>query len=289
MNIADIFKKVKGIINFTQANELDIAKIIKYLKFFGYLKTTLDDGFSLDDIVDAIRKFQEMFGIPQDGQISLSLLNAMSMPRCGFPDVHTISVEHAEMLTKWTKNGVLYYVDKLVSGIPQNRQLEIIQTGFDVWSNVANIKANRTTSSSQADIIIGTGSSRADQFDGPSGTLAWSYLPDGQNSRILMKYDASENWVDGPTRNGIDMQTVTNHEFGHSLGLTHSKVQGALMAPFYNASVNIPQTNDDIPRMQSLYGKPTSIEPPTSGDDVIITLPPGTTIKGITGYRLFKL
>lgn len=54
---------------------------------------------------------------------------------------------------------------------------------------------------------------------------------------------------------GIDLFIVAAHEFGHSLGLAHSSVQGSLMAPFYQGYVpNYQLHSDDIAAIQQLYG-----------------------------------
>ena len=47
--------------------------------------------------------------------------------------------------------------------------------------------------------------------------------------------------------------TVAAHEFGHSLGLDHSSVAGALMAPFYGGPYR-KVVDDDIAGIRSLYG-----------------------------------
>ncbi len=46
------------------------------------------------------------------------------------------------------------------------------------------------------------------------------------------------------------------HEFGHSLGLLHSNVPGALMFPTYSFTDpdRSPLSSDDIKGIQSLYG-----------------------------------
>lgn len=54
---------------------------------------------------------------------------------------------------------------------------------------------------------------------------------------------------------------VAAHEFGHSLGLSHSDVRTALMAPFYrgyNKAFQLDQ--DDIQGIQALYGHKTQLD-----------------------------
>lgn len=55
---------------------------------------------------------------------------------------------------------------------------------------------------------------------------------------------------------GVRLFAVAAHEFGHSLGLSHSSVQGALMNPFYQTiSDNFQLPHDDVIGIQKIYGK----------------------------------
>lgn len=55
---------------------------------------------------------------------------------------------------------------------------------------------------------------------------------------------------------GTSLFAVAAHEFGHSLGLAHSSVQGALMYPWYQGlSPNYELPEDDRHGIQQMYGK----------------------------------
>ena len=54
----------------------------------------------------------------------------------------------------------------------------------------------------------------------------------------------------------VNFFAVAVHEFGHSVGLSHSSVQGAIMYPYYqNMGNNLTLSSDDIYGIQAIYGK----------------------------------
>lgn len=55
---------------------------------------------------------------------------------------------------------------------------------------------------------------------------------------------------------GYNLFQIAVHEIGHSLGLGHTNVQSAIMAPFYKAyDPNVKLDLDDIQGIQRIYGK----------------------------------
>jgi hypothetical protein len=101
-----------------------------------------------------------------------------------------------------------------------------------------------------------------------------------------MHLDGSEDWnVGGDT----DIYTVALHEAGHSLGLGHTAIAGAIMYPYYRLGAQI--SNDDITGIQALYGppdgtqatSPTNPTTPTTPASLPISLtiqyPSGTNIQ----------
>lgn len=96
-------------------------------------------------------------------------------------------------------------------------------------------------------------------FDGRGQILAHAFFP-GQGRGGDAHFDEDEVWVLDPyadTQNGegTSLFAVAAHEFGHSLGLSHSSAQGALMYPWYQGlPPNFELPDDDKYGIQQLYG-----------------------------------
>lgn len=88
-------------------------------------------------------------------------------------------------------------------------------------------------------------------FDGRGKVLAHAYFPSDGRAH----FDEDETFTDG-TSSGTNLLWVATHEFGHSLGLKHSKVRGAIMYPYYTGyKPNMKLHSDDIAGIRSLYGR----------------------------------
>jgi len=280
-----------------------VKTALNYLQYFNYVAT--HDDVSVEDILQSIKRFQEQFGINEEG-IGPKTIKAMEWPRCG---VKERDVQAAlGTVAKWGLPDITYYIRSRDSDLSPAIYDACLGKAFDFWSAVTPLKFHKVDSENQANIVADTGSSRADDFDGPSGVLAWFQLCPSPNfkGQLLGKFDLSETWVADSTKRGIILVNVACHEFGHALGLEHSNVSSALMAPFYSPNVDRPQQNDDIPRIQALYGKPVATPAPTPTpvpQPTPVPTPnpipqPGTTTINITGsvtnisipgYRVTKM
>ncbi|KAK3606468.1 hypothetical protein CHS0354_041415 [Potamilus streckersoni] len=85
------------------------------------------------------------------------------------------------------------------------------------------------------------------------GVLAHATFPTVGN----IHFDDEEMWLLGQEAQskGVELYIVAAHEIGHALGLSHTNVPGALMAPFYVYSTKLELHSDDINGIQFLYGK----------------------------------
>jgi hypothetical protein len=247
----------------------DIGFVLNYLRQYGYLPDKNNhsghilQNLDIHSVIAGISKFQEIAGLYIDGEIGPKTLKAMYWPRCGMPDDTGIAKMEVEA-SSWGKKNLTYFIENRDNTVTAQEWDAAMELAFQQWCHVADLKITRVTNKSAANFIMSTGAGRQFGFDGPGGTLAWAQLPPrhGYTGQLLSRFDTAENWIVDPTRNGIMLVNVACHEIGHLLGLGHSNVNGELMAPFYNRSISKPIQNNDIPRIQNLYGKPTVVPTP---------------------------
>lgn len=223
------------------------------------------------------KNIQKALGLKPTGSIDHQLVKMMEFtPRCGLPDY---AMADGPQAAKWGLNELTYYVEQYVEGLTKSDQDEVLARAWASWAGAANLKFTRVTTAGKANFVISTGRGRGQNFDGPGNTLAWAYLPSGNSyqGQLLMRFDLDERWLSSPGQRGILMENVACHEFGHLLGLDHSKVSTALMAPYYSPNVPKPVDNDDVRRIVALYGKPATSSPqptpaPTPAGKYVVTI-----------------
>jgi len=277
-------KLVRSIADSMGLVHADAKFALNYLHY--YYEPNKKKVLSKKDIETHTKKFQKSFGLTANGKLDGRTRRAMLTPRCGCPDFMLVTKEKpnskggpdfmlastpekASNANKWGIMNLTYYVEKYVrSAIPKSDMDDLIDLAFQQWEVHCGLDIRRTTSKSSANFIISTGQGRADNFDGPSGTLAWAFLPPNPNFRgqLLTRFDLDETWVADSRNRGTLFLNVACHEFGHLLGLDHSRQNRALMAPFYSPGVPKPVYTDDVTRIQRLYGPPKANPTPPPVD-----------------------
>ncbi|XP_076875369.1 collagenase 3-like [Brachyhypopomus gauderio] len=255
----------------TRQTENEDAFVENYLKKFYNLteQTGPSSKGRFNQMSLKIADMQKFFGLTVTGTMDSETLNVMQKPRCGVPDVAQYST-FGEGL-KWKTNDLTYRIENYTPDMTQAEVDDSIQRALQVWAHVTPLKFTRIYSGT-ADIMISFGrGSHGDfyPFDGPGGTLAHAFAPSAGIGGDA-HFDEDEHFTFRST-NGYILFLVAAHEFGHSLGLSHSSDPGALMYPMYiyrdpNSFV-LPK--DDVNGIQSLYGPNLKVDPekprPTPG------------------------
>ncbi|XP_044752537.1 matrix metalloproteinase-14 isoform X2 [Coccinella septempunctata] len=248
-----------------------------YLSQYGYLGATHINKNNSGALVDektfqkGIEDFQMFAGLDITGKLDAQTIEAMSLPRCGVKDKVGTGDNRAKRYalqgSRWKVKNLKYRITKYPSNLKRSAVDSTIQKAFNVWSEYTDLTFTPSSGNVHIDIRFEKGEhGDGDPFDGPGGTLAHAYFPVyGGDAH----FDASERWtVD--SYSGTNLFQVAAHEFGHSLGLSHSDVREALMAPFYRGYDPVFSLNeDDIYGIQALYGKKTkkSSRPSYDNDD----------------------
>lgn len=232
-----------------------LRRLAHYLEAFGYVNR-YDRLLTDDDVASGLRKFQRMFGIPLTGRVDGMTLQAVVWPRCGYPDhwnhrPPAIKAVVDSQRPRWMKTSLTVRIVDYLPRLDRAMQRQVFARAWESWTRHGRLRVEFVRSG-DADILIKTGRGPQSFFDGPGGTLAWAYLPDGSDRQLEVRFDLDEKWLLEPGEAGFLLLNVAAHEFGHLLGLDHSRVSTALMAPFYNPHVAEPQ-DDDIARFRSLY------------------------------------
>nr|XP_020023670.1 matrix metalloproteinase-27 [Castor canadensis] len=230
-----------------------------------------------------IREMQAFFGLTVTGKLDSNTLEIMKMPRCGVPDVG----QYGYTLPGWRKHNLTYRILNYTPDMPRADVDEAIQKALEVWSAVTPLTFTRI-SRGIADVMIAFRTRVHGwcprYFDGPLGVLGHAFPP-GLGLGGDTHFDEDENWTTKGTV-GFNLFLVAAHEFGHSLGLSHSNDHTALMFPNYVSldPNKYPLSQDDIRGIQSIYGLPKS-PPKPKGPNVPHACDPGLSFDAITTLR----
>ncbi|XP_060627034.2 collagenase 3-like [Anolis sagrei] len=202
-------------------------------------------------IEERLREMQKYFHLRVTGKMDDGTMEVMNKPRCGLPDVS----EFRKGAVRWGKNVLTYRINNYTPDMDPAKVREVIAKAFKVWSDVTPLQFRSTRRPADIEISFAHGEhGDFNPFDGRGGVLAHAYFP-GTGLGGDAHFDEGERWSE--FNRDTNLFLVAAHEFGHSLGLEHSNVRGALMFPSY--SFTNPNTYrlpyDDVQRIQRLYGK----------------------------------
>ncbi|KAJ8348465.1 hypothetical protein SKAU_G00270540 [Synaphobranchus kaupii] len=265
----------------------DVAEM--YLKRFYNLTEQRGRTFhpSINPLTEKLSEMQRFFRLKVTGNLDADTLQVMKKPRCGVPDVARYSVFPGDL--KWPTSKLTYRIQNYTPDLSVSEVDTAIDKGLRVWARVTPLRFTRIYSGT-ADIMISFGNKEHGDFypfDGPDGTLAHAFAPSpgiGGDAH----FDEDETFT-SQSSNGYNLFLVAAHEFGHSMGLSHSKDPGALMYPVYSYRdpKSFSLSRDDVDGIQSLYGKnpvvnPGDPEPPTTPDacDPKLALDAVATLRG---------
>lgn len=258
----------------------DAAWLLAYLRYYGY-----------GDLLGAgLRMLRTMLGHDEGWTFAQTVRHLRSAKRCGCKDVPSGT---EALRGQWNKKNLTWRLVDPLPTLEVGHQVESLKWALSQWSGACGLTFTQVATG-QADIAVSMGRGRADNFDGPGGTLAWFYLPSGNDLPLHGKFDQDERWTIEPKQGAIRHPLVSLHELGHALGLQHDNTPNQVMNPFYNERLTTLQGND-VSRIRALYGAPVAPLPPVpapasktivkfSGGELAVTGP--VTVEG---YRLTPL
>jgi hypothetical protein len=195
----------------------------------------------------ALRAFQRGGGLPETGTVDSATRDLLLEPRCGFPDgVEPFGGDEKFALasSQWSKSNLTWQFLNTDDGLTQTQVEDAARQALSVWAGPTQFTF--TKSSSSPDIKIRFSSTDASGNTFASNVLGQSTWPSGGGDTWV---NTAFTWSAGAsTPTGTyDLQSLLAHELGHTIGISHSSVSGAIMrSGLSSASQRRFPSNDDL-------------------------------------------
>jgi hypothetical protein len=223
--------------------------LAKSLQQFGYVGSDLDavkaaTPYMKDAVLEGALEFGRVWGL---GRVFAKReLNGLLARRfCGVPDRMTSGL-HFEAYGapggRWSRGKLTYRVNAANCNLSPTVVNQVIAGAFQSWQAACPFFAF-TRVQFPADIEIQFGGSQLnDNFGAAGGVAAVGAYPESGR----LNFDSFETWTQAL------LLSVSLHEIGHVLGLSHSNNRNSVMYPYdQNISVLDPET---ISAIRALYG-----------------------------------
>lgn len=251
---------------------MSYLRALRNLNRYGYLPGLDEIDISLEGmdylnsshVAQAVTMFQSYYGLDTTGRLDEATLASVHTPRCTIMDLveewdGQSRVANYNVRSRWEKNRLTWRITKFPSNdLSEELVIRTMERAFSVWEAHADLKFTETDEG-VGDIEIRWESGDhgdGDPFDKSGGTLAHAFFPRQGRASGDIHFDDDEFWTLG-SFSGINLTQVAVHEIGHSLGLEHTNVRGAIMFPSYEGyRPELDLASDDIEGIQALYGPP---------------------------------
>lgn len=219
----------------------DLPQVQNYLKHYGYLEPEAPLSEQLDvPTTEALAEFQRRFNVGTPGTLDEPTREAMSLSRCGIPDVTDPLAFNT--IGPFNRRELTFAFGPLSSQIAGITVRDAVRRAFDSWAAAGvGLTFVEVTTNQNPDIVIEWRQAMDTDHSMVGGVLAHADFPPGFSIIVSalplpLHFDDQEHtWVDGTVAGGFDIETVALHEIGHCLGMLHSTVSGSVMFPFISS------------------------------------------------------